>query len=99
MSRHSTSPVIGGLSGTRVVENRDMESMYTISHFAGWDLGLDVGDIVRMYGDSNRIRRRVTALTADGYRIESRFRPSKGWRHHVRRIKAAQPTILTRARK
>ena len=81
------------------MEYRDMVSTHTISHFAGWALGLDIGDVVRMSGDSNSIRRRVTALTADGYQIESRFRPSKGWCHHVRRIKAAQPTILTRIRK
>ena len=76
-----------------------MVSTHTISHFAGWALGLDIGDVVRMSGDSNSIRRRVTGLTVDGYRIESNMRPSKGWRHHVRRVKAAQPTILTRIRK
>lgn len=49
---------------------------------------LKVGDRIRLPGDSNRIRRRVSAVTSEtSLETTTYLRPSKGFRRHRRRAK------------
>lgn len=53
-------------------------------------VGWSVGDRVTLSIDTNRIRRRVECIvSATTARLSTHIRPSKGYRRHVRREKAA----------
>src|SRR4051794_40406388 len=56
-----------------------------------FDLGLRAGDKLTLSCDTNRVRRRISAINS-ATQIETviHLRPSKGFRRHVRLIKAAE---------
>lgn len=46
------------------------------------------GDRIMISGDTNSVRRIVRSVSDNTARIEQFVRPSKGFRRHVRRVKA-----------
>ena len=56
---------------------------FSVSH------GYNIGDIVTLNDDTNRVRRKVTMICVGAsVKIMTRNRASKGYRRHVRRMKA-----------
>jgi hypothetical protein len=53
--------------------------------------GVRLGDHVRVHSDTNRVRRRVAdAGSTTHFETVTYIRPSKGFRRHMRRLKAAK---------
>ncbi len=58
----------------------------------GWHLFV-AGDRVKLSIDPNRVRRYVITAVTDGIELQTFIRPSRGFRRHVRRTKAATRSI------